>query len=153
MSDVPSTRAQPSWGPRPVPTERAGAPRPRRTGLLRVLPSFKTMITVVLTGALLLIAAFFVGYALVSIPDANAAAVAQNNVYLYSDGTTELSRDGAVNRQNVPLNEVAKNTQDAVLSAEDRNFYHESAVSPKSMLRAAWNTATRKGRQSGSTIT
>jgi membrane peptidoglycan carboxypeptidase len=103
--------------------------------------------------ALLLIGAFFVGYALVSIPDANASAVAQNNVYLYSDGKTEISRDGAVNRQNVPLDAVARTARYAALAAEDRNFYHESAVSPKSMVRAAWNTATGKGKQSGSTIT
>ncbi|WP_069465045.1 transglycosylase domain-containing protein, partial [Actinacidiphila rubida] len=131
------------------------APNPSggRTGLRRILPTWRTMTGLVLTGLLLLIGAFFVGYALVSIPDANAAAVAQNNVYLYADGKTELSRDGAVNRQNVPLSGVAKTAQYAVLSAEDRNFYHESAVSPKAMVRAIWNTATGKGRQSGSTIT
>ncbi|BBA97598.1 putative penicillin-binding protein [Actinacidiphila reveromycinica] len=106
-----------------------------------------------LTLLLLLVGAFFVGYALVSIPDANAAATAQSNVYLYSDGKTEISRDGAVNRQNIQLDQVASTARYATLAAEDRNFYHESAVSPKSMLRAAWNTATGKGRQSGSTIT
>jgi membrane peptidoglycan carboxypeptidase len=148
MSDVARTRTPHGQGPRP-----AAAGRPRRTGLRRIVPSFRTLVTLGLTGALLLIGAFFVGYALVSIPDANAAAVAQNNVYLYADGTTEFSRDGAVNRQNVPLSQVATTAQYAVLSAEDRNFYHESAVSPKSMLRAAWNTMTGKGRQSGSTIT
>ncbi|MFC4036405.1 transglycosylase domain-containing protein [Streptomyces polygonati] len=151
MSDVPSMGTQTGWAPAPAAAGRGG--RPRRTGLLRVLPSFRTTVTIVLSGAALLIGAFFAGYALVSIPDANAAAVAQNNVYLYADGKTELSRDGAVNRQNVPLSAVAKTAQYAVLSAEDRNFYHESAVSPKSMLRAAWNTATGKGTQSGSTIT
>jgi len=124
-----------------------------RTGLRRLLPSWRVLTGGVLTILLLLIGAFFVGYALVSIPDPNAAAVAQNNVYLYADGKTELSRDGAVNRQNVPLSGVAKTAQYAVLSAEDRNFYHESAVSPKAMVRAIWNTATGKGRQSGSTIT
>jgi membrane peptidoglycan carboxypeptidase len=40
-----------------------------------------------------------------------------------------------------------------VLAAEDRDFYTESAIDPKAMVRAAWNTATGKGRQSGSTIT
>ncbi|WP_333770905.1 transglycosylase domain-containing protein, partial [Streptomyces sp. IBSBF 2435] len=127
--------------------------RPRRTGLRRLLPTWRVITGMVLTGLVLLIGAFFLGYALVSIPDANAAAVAQSNVYYYADGKTELARDGAVNRQNVSLAEVARTAQHAVLSAEDRNFYHESAVSPKAMLRAAWNTASGKGRQSGSTIT
>ncbi|WP_405582037.1 transglycosylase domain-containing protein [Streptomyces sp. NBC_01190] len=151
MSDVPRTRAGQDWGTLAAPVSGAG--RPRRNVLRRVLPSWKTVTTLAVTTGALLVGAFFIGYALVSIPDPNAAAIAQNNVYLYADGHTELSRDGAVNRQNVPLSEVAKTAQYAVLSAEDRNFYHESAVSPKSMVRAAWNTATGKGRQSGSTIT
>src|SRR5690606_20852303 len=33
------------------------------------------------------------------------------------------------------------------------DFYTESAVDPGAMVRAAWNTATGKGKQSGSTIT
>jgi membrane peptidoglycan carboxypeptidase len=161
MSDDPSRTAaggaygapagQGGWGARPTLTDRPG--RPRRTGLRRLLPTWRMALGGGLTLLLLLIGAFFAGYALVNIPDANAAAVAQNNVYYYADGKTEISRDGAVNRQNVTLAEVSKTAQYATLAAEDRNFYHESAVSPKSMLRAAWNTATGKGKQSGSTIT
>ncbi|WP_335977791.1 transglycosylase domain-containing protein [Streptomyces sp. CA2R106] len=139
---------QEGWAPRP-----AASGRPRRTGLRRLLPTWRMALGGTLTLLLLLVGAFFVGYALVSIPDANAAATAQSNVYLYSDGKTEISRDGAVNRQNVQLDQIAKTARYATLAAEDRKFYHESAVSPKSMLRAAWNTATGKGKQSGSTIT
>jgi membrane peptidoglycan carboxypeptidase len=146
-----SSAAPTGWEPRPAATERQG--RPRRTGLRRLLPTWRVLTGGILTFLLVVIGAFFVGYALVSIPDPNASAVAQNNVYLYADGKTEMSRDGAVNRQNVPLSAVSKAAQYATLAAEDRNFYHESAVSPKSMVRAAWNTATGKGRQSGSTIT
>ncbi|MFJ2636357.1 transglycosylase domain-containing protein [Streptomyces sp. NPDC087422] len=139
------------WGPRPTLTDRRG--RPRRTGLRRLLPTWRMVTGGVLAVLIVLIGGFFLGYALVSIPDPNAAATAQSNVYVYADGTTEIARDGAINRENVTLSGVAKTAQHAVLSAEDRNFYHESAVSPKAMLRAAWNTATGKGRQSGSTIT
>ena len=130
-----------------------GGGRPGRSGLRRLLPGWRLVTGLVLTVLVLLIGGFFLGYALVGIPDPNAAAVAQSNVYYYADGKTELARDGAVNRQNVSLAQVSKTTQYAVLSAEDRNFYHESAVNPKSMLRAAWNSATGKGLQSGSTIT
>ncbi|MEW2517750.1 transglycosylase domain-containing protein [Actinacidiphila alni] len=142
---------EPGWGPRPALTDRRG--RPRRTGWRRLLPTWRMVTGGVLAVLIVLIGGFFLGYALVSIPDPNAAATAQSNVYLYADGKTEIARDGEVNRENVTLAEVAKNTRYAVLSAEDRNFYHESAVSPKAMVRAAWNTATGKGRQSGSTIT
>jgi membrane peptidoglycan carboxypeptidase len=142
---------EPGWGPRPALTDRRG--RPRRTGWRRLLPTWRVVTGAVLAVLVVLLGGFFLGYALVSIPDPNAAATAQSNVYLYADGKTEIARDGEVNRENVGLSEVAKSTQYAVLSAEDRNFYHESAVSPKAMVRAAWNTATGKGRQSGSTIT
>ncbi|MEU6314613.1 transglycosylase domain-containing protein [Streptomyces sp. NPDC047014] len=102
--------------------------------------------------ALLLGGALVAGYLLVDIPPANAAATAQSNVYLYSDGTL-IARDGEVNRVNVPLSQIPRTVQEAVLAAEDRDFYSERAVDPKAMIRAAWNTATGKGTQSGSTIT
>ncbi|MYW19088.1 penicillin-binding protein, partial [Streptomyces sp. SID2955] len=103
-------------------------------------------------GVLLVIGLFFLGYSLVKIPPANAFATKQSNVYLYADGS-QLARDGEVNRENVSLAQVSKDAQHAVLAAEDRDFYTESAIDPKAMLRAGWNTATGKGKQSGSTIT
>ncbi|MFB7466312.1 transglycosylase domain-containing protein [Streptomyces sp. NPDC056224] len=106
----------------------------------------------VLLLALLVIGALVAGYLLVDIPPANSAATAQSNVYLYSDGS-QLARDGEVNRVNVPLSQIPRTVQEAVLAAEDRDFYAERAVDPKAMVRAAWNTATGKGTQSGSTIT
>ncbi|MEU6864109.1 transglycosylase domain-containing protein [Streptomyces sp. NPDC046876] len=102
--------------------------------------------------ALLIGGALIAGYLLVDIPPANSAATAQSNVYLYSDGS-QLARDGEVNRVNVPLSQIPRTVQEAVLAAEDRDFHSERAVDPKAMLRAAWNTLTGKGKQSGSTIT
>ncbi|MEW5534995.1 transglycosylase domain-containing protein, partial [Streptomyces virginiae] len=106
----------------------------------------------VLLLALLIGGGLVAGYLLVDIPPANAAATAQSNVYLYSDGS-QIARDGEVNRVNVPLSQIPLTVQEAVLAAEDRDFYSERAVDPKAMVRAAWNTATGKGTQSGSTIT
>ncbi|MFF7213379.1 transglycosylase domain-containing protein [Streptomyces sp. NPDC008238] len=126
--------------------------KPKRTGARRLIPSWRAVLGTLLLVVLACAGAFIIGYQLVDIPKANAGAVAQSNVYLYSDGS-QLARDGAVNRENVSLDQVSEVAQHATLAAEDRNFYHESAVSPKSMLRAAWNTVTGKGKQSGSTIT
>ena len=103
-------------------------------------------------GVATVIGLFFLGYSMVNIPPANAVATQQSNVYLYADGS-QLARSGEVNRENVTLAQISKDAQHAVLAAEDRDFYTESAIDPKAMLRAAWNTATGKGRQSGSTIT
>ncbi|WP_443067905.1 transglycosylase domain-containing protein [Streptomyces sp. NBC_01351] len=147
----PPARAQkPSKpGKPPKPGKR---PRRRRTGWRRLVPTWRMVLGGVLLLALLLGGALVAGYLLVDIPPANAAATAQSNVYLYSDGS-QLARDGEVNRVNVPLSQIPRTVQEAVLAAEDRDFHSERAVDPKAMLRAAWNTATGKGTQSGSTIT
>ncbi|QIQ04641.1 transglycosylase domain-containing protein [Streptomyces liangshanensis] len=157
MSDEPQ---QQSWAPRdPTATPPAGqgkkgkkAGRPKRTGWRRLFPTWRTLLGTFLFLALLVVGGFLAGYHYVHIPAANAAATAQSNVYLYADGTP-LARDGDVNRENVQLAQVPRTVQRAVLAAEDRGFYNEPAVDPQGMVRAAWNTATGKGTQGGSTIT
>ncbi|MFG2340302.1 transglycosylase domain-containing protein [Streptomyces yangpuensis] len=129
-----------------------GKARRGRTGRRRLLPTWRMVLGAVLLLALLVGGGLVAGYLLVDIPPANAAATAQSNVYLYSDGS-QIARDGEVNRVNVPLSQIPLTVQEAVLAAEDRDFYSERAVDPKAMVRAAWNTATGKGTQSGSTIT
>ncbi|MGP3923624.1 transglycosylase domain-containing protein [Streptomyces sp. 8N616] len=139
-----------SWVPGGGAPQRP--PRPPRTGLRRFLPTWRTVLGGLLLFLLILTGGFIAGYTLVDIPPANATAVKQSNVYLYADGSP-LARDGEVNRESVPLTQVPRTVQQAVLSAEDRDFYSESAIDPQAMVRAAWNTLTGKGRQSGSTIT
>ncbi|MDA5283958.1 transglycosylase domain-containing protein [Streptomyces sp. Isolate_45] len=124
----------------------------KRAGWRRALPTWRMLLGGLVLLGLLLGGALVAGYLLVDIPPANAAATAQSNVYLYSDGS-QLARDGEVNRVNVPLSQVPLTVQEAVLAAEDRDFHSERAVDPKAMVRAAWNTVTGKGKQSGSTIT
>ncbi|WRZ92681.1 transglycosylase domain-containing protein [Streptomyces sp. NBC_01007] len=174
MSDEPQQRSQgwaprdPETGPRPAPATAAGPQtgprtgkpgknpkrkqRPKRTGLRRLVPTWRMLLGTILGTVLLLAGLFALGYFLVRIPSANAAAIKQSNVYLYADGS-QLARDGDVNRENVSLAQISKDAQHATLAAEDRDFYSESAIDPKAMLRAGWNTVTGKGRQSGSTIT
>ncbi|MGW8700187.1 transglycosylase domain-containing protein, partial [Streptomyces eurythermus] len=129
--------------------------RPKRTGWRRLLPTWRMVLGTCFVFVLLIIGVFFVGYSMVNIPPANAFATKQANVYLYADGSqiARDTRDSQVNRENVSLAEISKDAQHAILAAEDRDFYSESAVDPKAMIRAAWNTATGKGKQSGSTIT
>ncbi|MFJ6700719.1 transglycosylase domain-containing protein [Streptomyces sp. NPDC091272] len=178
MSDEPEQ--QPGWAPRdpsiPAPgpnsasnpdnhqaakengqNGKGGKPgkkpkRPRRTGWRRLIPTWRMLLAAFALLALLLCGAFVTGYMMVKIPKANDTATAQSNVYLYADGSS-LARDGDVNRENVKLAQVPKDVQHAVLAAEDRGFYNEPAVDPQAMVRAAWNTLTGKGKQSGSTIT
>ncbi|MEV8014915.1 transglycosylase domain-containing protein [Streptomyces sp. NPDC086554] len=153
------------WAPR-EPVEDPAAPdtqdakgkkgkkpkRPKRKGWRRIFPTWRMVLGGFILIILLCVGGFVAGYLIVDIPPANAAATAQSNVYLYADGT-QLARDGEVNRENVPLSQIPKKVQHAALAAEDRDFYSESAIDPKAMIRAAWNTVTGKGKQSGSTIT
>lgn len=124
----------------------------KRTGWRRLVPTWRMLLGTFVGLVLLVIGLFALGYYLVKIPPANAAATKQSNVYLYADGS-QLARDGEVNRENVSLTQISEDAQHAALAAEDRDFYTESAIDPKAMLRAGWNTVTGKGKQSGSTIT
>ncbi|MEU4794444.1 transglycosylase domain-containing protein [Streptomyces sp. NPDC023327] len=153
MSDEPQQQDAAGAGGEPAGTGKAKKPRrPKRKGWRRIFPTWRMVLGGLLLLILLGVGAFMTGYTLVDIPSANAAATKQSNVYLYADGT-EIARDGEVNREKVPLKQIPLHVQRAVLAAEDRDFYGESAVDPKAMIRAAWNTVTGKGKQSGSTIT
>ncbi|MFE2039471.1 transglycosylase domain-containing protein [Streptomyces sp. NPDC059477] len=152
MSDQPQPQ-QPTEGSAPQPPPEGGKKgRPKRTGWRRLIPTWRMTLATCVIGLLLLGGLFFLGYSLVKIPPANALATKQSNVYLYADGS-QLARDGEVNRENVPLSGISKDAQHAVLAAEDREFYTESAIDPKAMVRAAYKTAMGEGKQSGSTIT
>ncbi|MEH0423716.1 transglycosylase domain-containing protein [Streptomyces sp. B21-083] len=144
MSEAAAQSAKAAKGKKPK--------RPRRTGWRRLIPTWRFVLSTLVLGIMMIVALFALGYYMVNIPAANAAAMKQSNVYLYADGS-QLARDGEVNRENVNLSQISKDAQHAVLAAEDRDFYTESAIDPKAMIRAAWNTGTGKGKQSGSTIT
>ncbi|SCK20286.1 transglycosylase domain-containing protein [Streptomyces sp. WMMB 322] len=131
---------------------KATGSAPGRTGLRRLVPTWRWALGGAMLLLLLACGVLVAGYLLVSIPPANKAAAAQTNVFLYSDGS-QIARDGEINRENIKLAQVPKSVQEAVLAAEDREFYQESAVDPKAMLRAGWNMVTGGGKQSGSTIT
>ncbi|MDQ8705709.1 transglycosylase domain-containing protein [Streptomyces sp. LHD-70] len=160
MSDEPDEPQQPAEDGRQKLTRRqfkqqrkaARKARRKASGWRRVFPTWRMILGTFLLLCLLIGGGLVAGYLLVDIPPANASATKQSNVYLYADGSP-LARDGEVNRENIPLSQVPKHVQHAVLAAEDRDFYSESAVDPQAMLRAAWNTVTGKGKQSGSTIT
>ncbi|MFF2141341.1 transglycosylase domain-containing protein [Kitasatospora sp. NPDC058190] len=119
----------------------------------RLLPTWRVTLGTLTALLLLAIGAFAVLYVIVPVPDPNAHAVAQNNIYLYSDGTTEIAHTGAVNRTDVTVDQIPLQTQQAVVSAEDRTFYQNRGIDLKGMLRAGWNTLLGKGMQGGSTIT
>ena len=119
----------------------------------RAVPTWRMALGGVLTVLLLGIGAFVLMYMVVQVPDPNAAATAQSNVYYYADNKTEIGQTGQVNRVSVPIGQISQTMQQAAVSAEDRTFYTNRGVSITGMARAGWYTATGKGLQGGSTIT
>ncbi|WP_051940446.1 transglycosylase domain-containing protein [Phaeacidiphilus oryzae] len=119
----------------------------------RIVPTWRMVVGGIVTIILACVAAFVIAYLAVSVPDPNALATAQSNVYYYSDGRTVLGRTGDINRESVPIDQISTPMQHAAVSAEDRSFYSNTGIDVRGMIRAGWNVATGKGLQSGSTIT
>lgn len=99
---------------------------------------------------------FLISYARADIPQPNEIETAQiSNIYA-ADGTTELARlvppEG--NRQQIPLDSVPEDVQNAVLAAEDRDFWNNSGFSFTGFGRAVVGQLTgNPGAGGGSTIT
>jgi membrane peptidoglycan carboxypeptidase len=108
-------------------------------------------------GALTMLAAAGVGmaYAQTPIPDPQTAATQAASTVYFSDGTTMVGKFGTYDRQKLTLAQIPKVLQDAVVAAEDKNFYHEGGISPTGILRAAYYDLTSSGGnlQGASTIT
>ncbi|WP_442799839.1 penicillin-binding protein [Nocardia sp. NBC_01730] len=90
------------------------------------------------------------------IPDPAAMQTNQTATILAADGSTVIAKvippEG--NRTPVPLSEVPRPVRDAVLSAEDRNFYTNPGYSSSGFLRAVRdNVLGRDDAGGGSTIT
>ena len=94
-----------------------------------------------------------VGYLSTDIPDPNKDFTAQTTFVYYADGKTEIGRFASQNRTSIPLSDVPKSVQDAVISAEDRTFYSNKGIDPKGILRAAFSNARGNATQGASTIT
>lgn len=92
-----------------------------------------------LIAALLLIAslctAAFVAYRLTDIPEPHPETVTQSTVFVDDKGSY-LGRRGPVDRQEVPLSQVPRYVQDAVIAAENRSFRTDDGVSPRAITRA-----------------
>ncbi|MEV7421009.1 transglycosylase domain-containing protein [Streptomyces sp. NPDC091212] len=135
---------------------RAGqhaAPRAaRKGGGIRRLFTWKKMLGTFFVLSLLTMGGLFVVYLMVPVPNANAQAEMQSNVYKYSDGTI-LARTGQVNREIVGLDKIPAKVQRTFVAAENKSFYNDNGVDFKGTARGVFNTLSGKGKQGGSTIT
>jgi membrane peptidoglycan carboxypeptidase len=133
---------------------RIDYPRAGRQGVRRFVPSWRLLLGLSGIGVVFVVGLFALGYALVKVPSPSSISLAQSASVFYSDGTTPLGHVGARNRESVQLSQVPISVQNAVLAAEDRNFYSEQAVSPTGILRAVLvDLKDRDFVEGGSTIT
>jgi membrane peptidoglycan carboxypeptidase len=98
-------------------------------------------------------AAFAYGYMATDIPDPNKDFQAQTTFVYYADGHTQVGKFATQNRVSVPLSDVPRHVQDAVIAAEDRSFYTNRGIDPKGIIRAAFSNARGNATQGASTIT
>jgi len=109
-------------------------------------------------GAIVVLGAIAVAVAYEKTPvptEAMAATSFSQSVVKSSDGTL-IGRFGTTDRVMLTYNQIPQKTViDAVLAAEDRNFFNEGGISPTGIVRAAYEDARGNdgSLQGGSTIT
>ena len=142
QNELPGDASPPADTVVPEPARRRWLRRPsRRVALLLAVPP------------VLLVLAFLVFYARTDVPRPESLASPQVSVITYDDGS-ELGRVGAQNRIEVPLSKVSEPARNAVLAAENRDFYSEPGISPKGIVRALLANLRGGGvKQGASTIT
>ncbi|MFG3341765.1 transglycosylase domain-containing protein [Glycomyces sp. NPDC048151] len=92
-------------------------------------------------------------YASVDLPEALDDALSQGSTVYYSDGTTVMGELAAEQRTSVDLDEIADDVENAVVAAEDANFYEHPGVDAKGVLRALVNNLKGGDQQGASTLT
>ena len=89
-----------------------------------------------------------------NVPLPESLPQAQTTLVTAADGSPLGSLQGEQNRIDIPLAQVPVPVRDAVLAAEDRNYYHEAGVSIPGIIRAAVSDIVhRRIEAGGSTIT
>jgi membrane peptidoglycan carboxypeptidase len=95
-------------------------------------------------------------YAKTPIPrDKQLSAIQAASTVYFSNNKTEVGQFGTFDRQPLLYNQIPAVLRNAVVAAEDKNFWHEGGISPTGILRAAYYDLTNSGGnlQGGSTIT
>ncbi|GAA1110056.1 transglycosylase domain-containing protein [Kribbella jejuensis] len=131
---------------------RKAAPprRQKKHWALRVLGWLAALFFLGIIGA---VAAFFIMYQTTKIPDPNKEFATNTTTVTWDNGSRTLGAFYEQNRHSVPLAQIPKPVQDAVIAAEDRTFWTNPGISPQGMVRAAYNIARGQQLQGGSTIT
>jgi membrane peptidoglycan carboxypeptidase len=114
-------------------------------------------VLVAAAGVVVMLCAIAVGvaYAKTPIPNVQAAAIQAASTVYFSNDKTQVGQFGTFDRQPLLYTQIPPVLRNAVVAAEDKNFWHEGGISPTGILRAAYYDLTSSGGnlQGGSTIT
>jgi membrane peptidoglycan carboxypeptidase len=97
-----------------------------------------------------------IAYSKTPVPtDPQLSAIQSASTVYFSNDKTRVGQFGTVDRQVLLYNAIPANLRNAVVAAEDKNFWHEGGISPTGILRATYYDLTSSGGnlQGGSTIT
>ncbi|MGW0881578.1 transglycosylase domain-containing protein [Streptomyces sp. NPDC002671] len=145
-------RSTPTGAPATATASGAGPAAKPPKGRIRRLFTWKKILGTFFGFCLLGIGGFTALYLYVDVPEGNALAKQESNIYKYSDGTL-LARVGETNRESVDLSKVPKGVQHTFVAAENKSFYSDSGIDLRGLARGLFNTVTGRGTQGGSTIT
>jgi membrane peptidoglycan carboxypeptidase len=121
---------------------------------MRFIPSLRQILTLAFLGFGAAVIALAISVRLISVPEASEIATAQTTILYYDDGVTELGRLGEANRVSIEFDQIPVQTQQAMLAAEDREFYEHGGFSIRGISRAVvTNLIGATGAGGGSTIT
>ena len=96
-----------------------------------------------------------IAYEKTPVPTAALAATSFSQSVVYSKDGSLVGRFGTTNRKMLQYDEIPRDMINAVVAAEDRNFFNEGGISPTGIARAAYEDLTGNdgSLQGGSTIT
>jgi membrane peptidoglycan carboxypeptidase len=143
----PSQRRRRGSAARDKPVKPVKKPRSRMRRILK-WTGIATVLTLIAG-----VAAFFIAYAAIDLPDPNEEFETQTTRVYYSDGKTLLGEFRIQDRRLMALADVPEHVIQAVIAAEDRSFYSNNGLDLKGIIRAAWNNASTDSTQGASTIT
>lgn len=105
-----------------------------------------------LAAIFLFVSLFIAVYETTSISVRNSYTASKASVFKYTNNA-EVGRVYREDRVEIPLLRVPISFQEAILAAEDSNFYSHNGINPIAIARALLKNATSDSIQGGSTIT
>ncbi|BAK33124.1 putative penicillin binding protein [Microlunatus phosphovorus NM-1] len=137
---------------------KSTAARPKDAGSTKKKRSWPKRIAlglavVVLVGILGVAGLAVYGYTSTTRPNPNADFQTATTFVYYNNGKSQLGSFAVQNRQPLTFEEIPDNVKQAVVAAENRDFWTDKGISIRGMFRAAWVIARGGDLQGGSTIT